>query len=242
MIDITKLLKENTYPGRGIIVGCCDNTKSIVALYFIMGRSENSRNRIFVKTDEGIRTEPFDPALMTNPELIIYNPVRRCSGHTIITNGDQTDTIYEFMSKGSDFRSALLTREFEPDAPNYTPRISCLIKPDGSYALSILKTAIDHMATSRPECCIRHFFEYSNAIPGLGHFISTYQNDGNPLPSFIGEPIPIAVNISGDFKSYVHNIWAALNNDNKVSIYGCEIDINNNLANEIIINQLQGNF
>ena len=232
MNNIFTLLRENPYPGRGIIAGCCKDGNRLVIMYFIMGRSENSRNRIFVKTDDGIRTKAFDPSKLTDPSLIIYAPVRVFDNHVIVTNGDQTDTIYDFLSEGSDFRSALLRRRYEPDAPNYTPRISAIINPDGSYAFSILKTAVNGS-----ECCLRSFFEYSDIIPGYGHFISTYQKDGDPLPSFTGEPIPIFVKASKGLKHFANNVWDALNEDNKVSLYARDILLDTNKTNEIIINK-----
>ena len=232
MDNICDLLRSNPYPGRGIIIGCSEDGKSIVTSYFIMGRSENSRNRVFEKTADGIRTKAYDPNKLTDPSLIIYNPVRVINGHVVVTNGDQTDTIHKFLSDGSDFRSALLTREYEPDAPNFTPRISGIINPDGSYSLSILKTA-----SSNSQSCLRCFFEYSNAIPGLGHFISTYQTDGDPLPSFVGEPVPINIKISDGIESFTNNVWDALDDDNKVSLYTREICINTGEFGEVIINK-----
>ena len=196
MTDFLDFLKSNPYPGRGIAVG-----KNRV-YYFIMGRSENSRNRIFVETEDGIRTEAFDAAKCSDPSLIIYHPVRQSGGDLIVTNGDQTDTIRDM----GDFRKALMTREFEPDAPNNTPRISAVMHPDGSFELSILKRQGD---SGR---CLREFFCYEGADEGVGYFISTYVGDGNPLPSFAGEPIP--VELAGP-----DEVWAALNADNKVSMY-----------------------
>ena len=232
MNDILSMLRENSYPGRGIIVGAGEDGNRMIMMYFIMGRSENSRNRIFVKTDDGIRTKAFDSSKVTNPKLIIYTPVRTFDNHIIISNGNQTDTIYEFLSMGSDYRFALLTRSYEPDAPNYTPRISALIKPNGPYCLSIIKPAFNST-----ECCLRSFFEYDNAVPGLGHFISTYKNDGEPLPSFTGEPVPIYINVSNGLESFAHEVWDALNSDNKISLYAREVDLETRETNEIIINK-----
>ena len=232
MNNICDLLRSNPYPGRGIIIGCGEDGESIVASYFIMGRSENSRNRVFEKTDDGIRTKAYNPDKVTDPSLIIYNPVRAYNDHVIVTNGTQTETIRAFLSNGLDFRSALLTREYEPDAPNFTPRISGIINPDGSYSLSILKKA-----SSDSESCLRCFFDYSNAIPGLGHFISTYQTDGDPLPSFVGEPIPIEITFADEIVSFTNEIWNALDSNNKVSIYTREIFINTEEFNEVIINK-----
>lgn len=194
MENFLELLKANPYPGRGIAVG-----KNSV-YYFIMGRSENSRNRVFVPTEDGIRTEAHDPAKLRDPSLIIYHPVRRTSFGLVVTNGDQTDTIRDL----GDFRKALMTREYEPDDPNWTPRISALMHDDGSFELSILKR--------RDGRCLREFFCYEGAEEGKGWFISTYQGDGNPLPSFAGEPVEI------DMPS-PEEVWSALNPDNKVSLY-----------------------
>ena len=230
--DITNLLKENPYPGRGIIIGLSEDGGHAVMLYFIMGRSQNSRNRIFVKTNDGIKTQAFDPSKITDPSLIIYNPVRVLGVQTIVTNGDQTDTIYDCLSNGRSFRDALLTREYEPDAPNYTPRISGLIESDGSYSLSMLKTA-----DGSPSSCLRCFFEYSTAIRGLGHFISTYKTDGDPLPSFEGEPIPIKINLANGLDHFAQTVWDSMDSENKVSLYAREIDITSGLAKEIIINK-----
>ena len=193
-MNFLEFLKKNPYPGRGIAVG-----KNRV-YYFIMGRSENSRNRIFVETEDGIRTEAFDPAKVVDPSLIIYHPVRRVGGDLIVTNGDQTDTIRDI----GDFQDALMTREYEPDDPNFTPRISAVLHEDGSFCLSILKR-IDGR-------CLREFFAYEGCDEGKGYFISTYQGDGSPLPSFTGEPMPIDM-------PEPEEVWAALNKDNKVSLY-----------------------
>lgn len=196
MQDLCELLRSNPYPGRGIVVGAGR------VYYWIMGRSANSRNRVFVTTEDGIRTEAYDPAKLEDPSLIIYHPVRTMGDDLVVTNGDQTDTIVE---KG-DFRAALMTREFEPDEPNFTPRISSILHKDGSFELSILKR---DPATGR---CLREFFAYEQAAEGTGYFISTYEGDGNPLPSFTGEPIPVAM-------SEPQAVWDALNIDNKVSLY-----------------------
>ena len=233
MNSIIEILKNNPYPGRGIFVGCSGDGRRSIVLYFIMGRSVNSRNRVFEKTGDGIRTKAFDPAKLTDPSLVIYNPVRFYAARMIVTNGDQTDTIHKHLSSGGDFRSALLTREFEPDKPNYTPRISALIEPDGSYSLSILKTA----AGGDPSCCLRSFFEYSSPTPGLGHFISTYQTDGDPLPSFAGEPIPIDIRDADSFETFAKSVWEALNYENKVSLYAAETEILKDNPKEIIFNK-----
>lgn len=212
IVNIAEELSSNSYPGRGIMLGKTPDGKKAAIAYFIMGRSENSRNRIFEENDRGgIRTKAFDESKMVDPSLIIYNPVLKLDGKTIVTNGDQTDTIYDFMKEGKCYRHALLTREFEPDAPNYTPRISGVVKPDGDYVLSILKSNMGN-----PQC-LRFFFEYP-AEAGLGHFIHTYKCDGNPIPSFEGEPTPVAVE-TNDIAEWTSVIWNNLNKDNKVSLF-----------------------
>lgn len=222
-------LSSNSYPGRGIVLGKSQCGKYAVAVYFIMGRSANSRNRIFEDNDRGgIRTKAFDESKMEDPSLIIYNPVLKLDGKTIVTNGDQTDTIYDAMSEGHCYRHALLTREFEPDAPNYTPRISGVIKPNGDYVLSILKSNM-----GKPQC-LRFFFEYP-AQAGLGHFIHTYKCDGDPIPSFEGEPTP--VEISGDIDELANSVWASLNEDNKVSLFVRYIDLATKEEQTRIINK-----
>ena len=194
MIDLVELLKRNPYPGRGIVVG------RERVYYFIMGRSVNSRNRVFSPTEGGIRTEAYDPALVKDPSLIIYHPVRKVPGALIVTNGDQTDTIRDL----GDFRKALMTREFEPDDPNWTPRISAILYDDGAFEMSILKR--------RDGRCLREFFCFEGCSEGQGWFISTYEGDGSPLPSFTGEPMAVAM-------PEPEEVWAALNKDNKVSLY-----------------------
>ena len=215
IIDLSQELKENTYPGRGIIVGKSQDGKSAVCAYFIMGRSANSRNRVFVEDGNGIRTKAFDESKLEDPSLIIYAPVRVLGNKTIVTNGDQTDTIYELMNKQMTFEQALRTREFEPDSPNYTPRISSVMKVsdgDYNYAISILKSA-----DGDPSSCQRYSFAYSNPINGIGHFIHTYKCDGNPLPSFEGEPKKVEIpNCIDEFSKM---IWESLNEDNKVSLF-----------------------
>lgn len=215
-IDIKEELSKNSYPGRGIIIGKSADGKYAVTAYFIMGRSENSRNRIFVEDEEGIKTQAFDPAKLTDPSLIIYSPVRVLGNKTIVTNGDQTDTIYEMMNNHMTFEQALRTREFEPDKPNYTPRISGIIKADPgktfNYAMSILKSA-----NGNPNSCNRFTFSYTNPIAGEGHFIHTYMVDGNPLPSFEGEPKLIS--IKGGIDEFGESLWENLNKDNKVSLF-----------------------
>ena len=221
MISLEQELQRNAYPGRGIILGkSADGTKAAAA-YFIMGRSENSRNRVFVEDGEGIRTQAFDPSKMTDPSLIIYAPVRVLGNKTIVTNGDQTDTIYEKMDKQMTFEQSLRTREFEPDAPNYTPRISGIMHIENgsyNYAMSILKSN-----NGNPDSCNRYTFAYENPAAGEGHFIHTYMGDGNPLPSFEGEPKLVA--IPDDIDTFADLLWQNLNEDNKVSLFVRYIDI-----------------
>ena len=233
MNNIPELLRGNPYPGRGIILGCDENGRSAIVVYFIMGRSANSRNRVFEKTEDGIRTKAHDPAKMTDPSLVIYRPLRICGKRIIISNGDQTDTIFEHIANGGDFRSALLTREFEPDPPNYTPRISGLVEADGSYRLSLLKSL-----GGNPQCCCRYFYEYSAPVPGLGHFISTYDTDGDPLPSFTGEPIPVSLSLADGLEAFATSVWDALDDSNKVSLYACATAVSDGKSQEIIINKL----
>lgn len=228
-LSLEQELKSNAYPGRGIVIGRTPDGTHAVTAYFIMGRSTNSRNRVFVEDGEGIRTQAFDPSKLTDPSLIIYAPVRVLGNKTIVTNGDQTDTIYDFMAKGKCYRHALLTREFEPDAPNYTPRISGVVKPNGDYNLSILKSNM-----GRGDSCLRYFFEYT-AVPGLGHLIHTYKGDGDPIPSFEGEPVP--VEMDGDLDSFTQMIWNSLNEDNKVSLFTRFIDLESGKAESRIINK-----
>ncbi len=232
-MEVTTLEKElstNSYPGRGIVLGKSKNGKNAVIVYFIMGRSENSRNRIFEENERGgIRTKAFDESKMTDPSLIIYNPVLKLDGKTIVTNGDQTDTIYDFMSEGHCYRHALLTREFEPDEPNYTPRISGVVKPNGDYNLSILKSNM-----GKPQC-LRFFYEYP-ATAGLGHFIHTYKCDGNPIPSFEGEPTPVEIN-TDDIDELTNLVWNNLNKDNKVSLFTRFINLETGKEQSRIINK-----
>ena len=233
MLSIEKELQENSYPGRGIIIGRSADGAKAVAAYFIMGRSENSRNRVFVEDGEGIRTQAFDESKLTDPRLIIYAPVRVLGNKTIVTNGDQTDTIYEGMDRQMTFEQALRSREFEPDAPNYTPRISGIMHVEGgkfNYAMSILKSR-----NGDPGSCCRYTFAYENAVPGEGHFIHTYMHDGNPLPSFEGEPKRIA--IPDDMNAFADTLWSSLNEDNKVSLFVRYIDIATGKYESVIINK-----
>ena len=233
MLSLEQELQTNAYPGRGIVIGKTpDGTKAVTA-YFIMGRSENSRNRVFVEDGEGIRTQAFDPSKLSDPSLIIYAPVRVLGNKTIVTNGDQTDTIYELMDKQMTFEQSLRTREFEPDGPNYTPRISGIMHiKDGNYnyAMSILKSN-----NGNPEVCNRYTFAYENPVAGEGHFIHTYQCDGNPLPSFEGEPKLVA--IEDDMDAFADKIWNSLNADNKVSLFVRYIDIATGKYETTIVNK-----
>lgn len=211
--DLTTLLRDNPYPGRGIVLGRSADGAFAIAAYFIMGRSENSRNRVFVPTEDGIRTQAHDPAKMTDPSLIIYHPVRMAGRGLIVTNGDQTDTVRDYILSGRTFMEALKSRTFEPDDPNFTPRISGLLSPDGSFQLSILKSA-----DGNPACCCRCFYHYDAPLAGEGRFIHTYQGDGSPLPSFEGEPVRIALEDPSP-DALADRVWTALNPDNKVSLF-----------------------
>ena len=235
ILNIEQELKENSYPGRGIILGKTPDGTKAVAAYFIMGRSENSRNRIFVEDGEGIRTQAFDPSKLVDPSLIIYAPVRVLGNKTIVTNGDQTDTIYEGMDKQLTFEQSLRSREFEPDGPNYTPRISGIMHIENgkyNYAMSILKSS-----DGSPESCHRYTFAYENPKAGEGHFIHTYQCDDNPLPSFEGEPKRIQ--IPDDMEAFTTLLWNSLNEDNKVSLFVRYIDIQTGTYETKIVNKNQ---
>ena len=232
-ISLENELKNNAYPGRGIVIGKTPYGKCAVTAYFIMGRSENSRNRVFVTEGEGIRTQAFDPSKLSDPSLIIYAPVRVLGNKTIVTNGDQTDTIYELMDKQQTFEQALRTREFEPDGPNYTPRISGVMHiEDGkyNYAMSILKSN-----NGDPSSCNRYTFAYSDPAAGEGHFIHTYMQDGDPLPSFEGEPKLVV--IPDDMESFANMLWESLNEDNKVSLFVRYIEIETGKYETKIINK-----
>lgn len=231
--SLLKELANNSYPGRGIVLGRSRNGKSAVAAYFIMGRSDNSRNRIFAAEGEGIRTQAFDESKMEDPSLIIYAPVRVLGNRTIVTNGDQTDTIYDGLKEGKTFEESLKVREFEPDAPNYTPRISGLMEIENgnyAYALSILKSN-----NGDPSSCSRFTYTYTPAAAGEGHFIHTYEKDGNPLPSFSGEPK--AVDIPDDIDAFTQLVWENLNQDNKVSLFIRYIDIETGKYDTRIVNK-----
>ncbi len=234
-LDIYEELKTNSYPGRGIVIGKSADGKSAVTAYFIMGRSVNSRNRVFTETDDGIKTEAADPSKLTDPHLIIYSPVRVLGNKTIVTNGDQTDTIYELMDKQQTFEQSLRGRVYEDDAPNYTPRISGIMHVENgsyNYAMSIIKSA-----DGNPDCCERFTFTYTSPIAGEGHFIHTYMGDGNPLPSFEGEPKK--VNIPNDIDEFTDGLWNSLNEDNKVSLFVRFIDIESGKAVSKIVNKLE---
>ncbi|HIR56989.1 MAG TPA: IMP cyclohydrolase [Candidatus Gallacutalibacter pullicola] len=227
-------LKKNSYPGRGIMIGKTADGKCAAIAYFIMGRSVNSRNRVFVEDGEGIRTQAFDPAKLSDPSLVIYAPVRVLGSTTIVTNGDQTDTVYDFLRDGKTFSDALFTRTFEPDAPNYTPRISALVETGDSfsYQLSILKSA-----DGDPDSVRRFFFDYQNPQNGVGHFLHTYRCDGDPIPSFEGEPEPVAV--CSDIDAFTTEIWDGLNADNKVSLFTRFIDLATGKTETRIVNKNQ---
>lgn len=232
IVKISENLQSNAYPGRGIILGKSSDGENAVIAYFIMGRSENSRNRIFVEDGQGIKTQAFDPAKLVDPSLIIYSPVRVFKNNIIVTNGDQTDTVYDFIKKGESFESALRTRTFEPDEPNFTPRILGFvnIQNDFSYKLSILKSANGNSNSAQ-----RFFFEYESPISGQGHFIHTYKCDGNPIPSYEGEPT--LVEIKGDIDEFTNDVWNSLNDDNKVSIFTRFINIKTGKQDTRIINK-----
>ena len=229
--DIKDYLSGNAYPGRGVLLGRSADDKHAVIGYFIMGRSVNSRNRIFSETEDGIRTEAWDPSKMEDPSLIIYHPVRVYDGKTIVTNGDQTDTIRDAFQNGECYRHALMTREFEPDGPNYTPRISGVVLPDGSYKLSILKSL-----DGDPSCCCRYFYEYDAPKAGLGHLIHTYEGNGNPLPSFEGEPRLVSIPACGA-KEFADLLWDSLNEENKVSLFVRFIRLSDGAEDTVIINK-----
>lgn len=230
ILHITEELRSNAYPGRGIIVGRSADNKSAVIAYFIMGRSENSRNRVFIETEDGIRTEAFDPSKMVDPSLIIYHPVRVVDGRTVVTNGDQTDTVRDALREGKTYIDALRTRCFEPDAPNYTPRISAVVEPNGAYCLSILKSF-----EGDPSCNKRFFFEYDAPVAGVGHFLHTYLCDGDPIPSFRGEPK--AIHITYPIEQFADRLWDSLNEQNRVSLFVRYIDLESGACRSIIKNK-----
>ena len=230
-VDLKDILANHPYPGRGIVLGrTADNKKAAIA-YFIMGRSENSRNRVFETTEDGIRTRAFDESKMTDPSLIIYHPVRVVGADTVVTNGDQTDTVRDGLLAGKTFFQALRAREFEPDPDNYTPRISGLLRADGSFALSILKSA-----DGDPACCHRYCFDYDAPLAGEGRFLHTYQENLDPLPSFEGEPRRVSIT-APDARAWADEIWANLNQDNKVSLFVQYVDLTSGERDTVIINK-----
>ena len=226
---ICERIKGNPYVGRGIVLGITPDGKKSAAAYFIMGRSVNSRNRVFREEPDGIRTEAFDPALMKDPHLIIYHPVREIGKGLIVTNGDQTDTVWEYLAKGESWEAALRTREFEDDGPNWTPRISGLVAGDGSYKMSILKAA-----DAAGNACARYFYEYP-ATAGLGHFLHTYVTDGDPIPTFQGEPERVA--IPADIDTLTNSIWSNLDENNKISLFVRYTDLETGAYEQKIINK-----
>ena len=233
LIDLNESLRANSYPGRGILLGrSADGRKAVIA-YFIMGRSENSRNRIFEATEDGIRTRAFDESKMVDPSLIIYHPVRKVGDTLVVTNGDQTDTIRDGLLEGKSYIEALRTRCYEPDGPNYTPRISGVVEKDGAFCLSILKSA-----DGDPSCNHRYFYEYDAPLSGEGRFIHTYQENLDPLPSFEGEPRRVAIS-APDAQTLAKEVWENLNEDNKVSLYVSYIDLSSGQADTVIINKHQ---
>ncbi len=235
--SLNSLLAQNEYPGRGIIVGLSPDSKNIVSAYFIMGRSENSRNRIFKQDGDGLRTQAYDESKMSDPSLIIYSPVRVLGNDTIITNGDQTDTIYEGLKQGLTFEQSLRSREAEPDAPNYTPRISALLHLKDSkfsFAMNILKTQNGDI-----NCPVRNTFCYEHPTAGFGRFIHTYMGNGSPLPSFEGEPELIELNDNNDnnIDDFTTNVWNSLNNENKISLFVRYINISDGSYQTRILNK-----
>ena len=230
-MKLSELLVNNEYPGRGIALGLTPDGKRSAAVYFIMGRSVNSRNRVFLTEPDGIRTEAFDPSKLEDPSLIIYHPVRQVGDSLVVTNGDQTDTVRDGLLAGKTFSYALHTREFEPDGPNYTPRISGLLSPDGSFKLSILKSA-----DGDPSCCLRYFYTYDHPLAGEGRFIHTYMGDGNPLPSFEGEPERVTLD-APSAEVLAEQLWEALNEDNKVSLFVRYTDLESGEYTQVIKNK-----
>ena len=234
LMDLSRLLAENSYPGRGIVIGKTPDGKKAAVAYFIMGRSQNSRNRVFEETPDGIRTRAFDPSKMEDPSLIIYHPVRRLGGWTVVTNGDQTDTVRDALAAGGSFEDALRTRTFEPDGPNWTPRISGLValgEGDFSVKLSILKSA-----DGNGEYAQRYFFDYPRLPAGEGRFLHTYRGDGSPIPSFEGEPERVAV-AAPSAEAWARALWGSLNEDNKVSLYVEYLSLEDGGREAVILNK-----
>ena len=230
-LDFNVLLSSHPYPGRGIMLGRSADNKKAVVVYFIMGRSANSRNRVFEATEDGIRTKAYDESKMVDPSLIIYHPVRLAGDTLVVTNGDQTDTIRDALAEGRSYIDALRTRCYEPDGPNYTPRISGVVTKDGAFCLSILKSA-----DGDPSCNHRYFYEYDAPLPGEGRFIHTYQENLDPLPSFEGEPRRVAVT-APDAASLAKEVWENLNEENKVSLYVSYLDLATGQADTVILNK-----
>lgn len=230
MVDLYEYLNNNEYPGRGIAIGVTPCGNNIRVAYWIMGRSENSRNRVFTETEDGIKTEAFDPVKLEDPSLIIYHPVRKLGKQLIVTNGDQTDTIWEGLKEGRSFEDSLRTRTFEPDGPNWTPRISAIVNGAG-YKMSILKSM-----NAEGSAAGRYFFDYTEKENGIGHLITTYKTNGNPIPSFEGEPIRWEM-VHEKFDLFSQHIWEALNEDNKVSLYTCHMNIETGEMKTTIFNK-----
>ena len=234
MLAAKQAAGATTYPGRGIIIGKSQDGKKAVLAYFIMGRSVNSRNRVFVTDQGGIRTEAFDPSKMEDPSLIIYWPVRETGNRLIVTNGDQTDTIYDFVRNGASFIKALRTRTFEPDAPNFTPRVSAMATfGDGDFALDM---GILRAGDAEGSRCDRVFWEYESIAPGTGRFLHTYLSDGSPIPSFTGDPEAVAVG-DGTAREIADDMWAGLNADNRVSLWVMTRDLATGEEDTVIINR-----
>ena len=231
MLNLETYLSGNTYPGRGVLLGRSADNRHAVIAYFIMGRSENSRNRIFEETEDGIRTRAFDESRMTDPSLIIYHPVRKAGSFTVVTNGDQTDTVADFLKAGRTFEEALRTRTFEPDGPNWTPRISGLLSENGDYRLSILKSADGDESSVR-----RFFYEYESPKAGAGHLIHTYEHDGSPIPSFSGEPRTVELPYAC-INCFTKAVWESLDPDNKVSLFTRFIDLETGEVTTKIVNK-----
>lgn len=235
-IDLFEDVKNNNYPGRGIVIGKSKDGKSAITAYFIMGRSENSRNRVFVEDGNGLRTQAFDESKLEDPHLIIYAPVRVLDKNTIVTNGDQTDTVYDLMKEGKTFEESLRTREYEDDVPNFTPRISGIMHIDEGkydYAMSILKSD-----DGDPDCCVRNTYTYDNPKNGEGRFIHTYMGDGAPLPSFEGEPKKVDISFNSDeIDVFTEKLWNDLNGDNKVSLFVRFINISDGSFETRIVNK-----
>lgn len=229
--DLAQLLSANSYPGRGILLGRSMDQRHAVIAYFMMGRSENSRNRIFESTEDGIRTKAFDESKLTDPSLILYHPIRVVNGTIIVTNGNQTDTVAEAFRRGEGWVHALRSREFKPDAPNYTPRISGMLRPDGSYRLSILKSAADEGSS-----CLRFFYEYDTPVAGQGHLIHTYKGDGNPLPPFEGEPKTVSLPDANP-DALARRIWSNLNANNRVALFVEYLDLKTGAAETRCVNR-----